>query len=353
MRATFKRVSAKISMNSIPKLLPTTEQKSWQQLLSNTVDSPAELLNILELPDNLLKGAQIGHDLFTLKVPLPFVEKMEKGNINDPLLRQVLPLSEEAIQVPGFVSDPLAEMNANPLDGLIHKYKGRVLLILSGACAVNCRYCFRREFPYSENRLGNQQWSNILAYLRADTSINEVIFSGGDPLATSDARLTRMIADLESIPHLSRLRIHTRFPVVIPQRISEELLSILSSSRFDTVMVLHTNHANEIDNELGQRVQQLKKHGVTVLNQSVLLKGVNDNLEALTQLSESLFSQGILPYYLFAFDPIKGAAHFDVPDEKAIKLHHKLQAELPGYLVPKLAREIPERTSKTLLHTSQ
>ena len=336
-------------MNSIPKLLPITENQTWQQLLSNTVDSPEELLKLLDLPINLLEGALKGHQLFALKVPLPFVQKMETGNPQDPLLRQVLPLGEEGQDVPGFVSDPLGEMNANPLDGMIHKYKGRVLLILSGACAVNCRYCFRREFPYSDNRLGSEQWNNILDYLQADFSIKEVIFSGGDPLATSDARLQRMITDLDSIPHLTRLRIHTRLPIVIPQRITPELVEILYGNRFDTALVLHANHANEIDDELGSKIQLLKENQITVLNQSVLLKGVNDTLEDLKNLSETLFHHGILPYYLFTLDPVKGAAHFDVPDQQAIQLHQQLQAELPGYLVPKLAREIPERPSKTLL----
>jgi EF-P beta-lysylation protein EpmB len=336
-------------MNSLPNILQISDKPSWQQLLGNTVDDPVQLLELLELPESLLDGARLGNSLFSLKVPLPFIQKMEKGNPHDPLLRQVLPLGQEEQDVPGFISDPLGEMNANPLDGMIHKYKGRVLLILSGACAVNCRYCFRREFPYSDNRLGSEQWDKILDYLRADSSIKEVIFSGGDPLATSDSRLQRIIKDLESISHLTRLRIHTRLPIVIPQRITAELVEILSGNRFDTTLVVHANHANEIDDELGSKVQFLKENQVTVLNQSVLLKGVNNSLEDLKNLSETMFHHGILPYYLFTLDPVKGAAHFDVPDQQAIHLHQQLQAELPGYLVPKLAREIPERPSKTLL----
>jgi EF-P beta-lysylation protein EpmB len=265
-------------------------------------------------------------------------------------LRQILPIEAEAQQIPGYVTDPLAEMSANHHEGLIHKYKGRVLIILTGACAINCRYCFRRHFPYQENKLGPKQWQQVLKYLNDDESISEVIFSGGDPLATSDNRLAQMITDLEKIPHLTRLRIHTRLPIVLPQRITPEFTSILENSRFDTVMVLHANHPNEIDNETGRITSQLKKANVTVLNQSVLLKGVNDCVETLKTLSEKLFHAGILPYYLFTLDPVQGAAHFNVDDKQAIQLFSELQTLLPGYLLPKLAREIPERPSKTLLH---
>lgn len=325
------------------------EEPGWQHLLSHTIDDPADLLSYLELPESLLDGAKQGSQLFQLKVPKPFADKIEKGNPDDPLLRQILPLADEIQDVPGYVSDPLAEMDANHSDGLIHKYKGRVLLILSGACAVNCRYCFRRHFPYQENRLGTDQWQKVLNYLNADNTISEVIFSGGDPLATSDQRLEKMIADLEQIPHLKRLRIHSRLPIVIPQRVTDRFISTLQRSRFQTVMVLHANHANELDDTLHQSILKLKAAQVTVLNQAVLLKGVNDNVPALRKLSEALFEHSILPYYLFTLDPVKGAAHFNVPDSKAMDLHALLQAELPGYLVPKLAREIPGKAHKTLL----
>lgn len=336
-------------MNSISNSIPVTEETDWQQLLSHTIDDPKELLDLLDLPLSFLNGAKQGNDLFSLKVPKPFLQRIEKGNPNDPLLRQVLPLDAESSDIPGYVTDPLAEMAANHSDGLIHKYHGRVLLILSGACAVNCRYCFRRHFPYQDNRLGSEQWQQVLEYLNADSSITEVIFSGGDPLATSDKRLCRMIADLEEIPHLKRLRVHTRLPIVIPQRVTSELTTLFAKSRFDIAMVLHANHANELDQQVEQASADLRAVGVTVLNQAVLLKGVNDSLTALTELSEKLFHFGILPYYLFTLDPVKGAAHFDIPDDKAVELHKKMQATLPGYLVPKLAREIPGERSKTLL----
>lgn len=339
-------------MNSFPKALQIDDNTTWQQLLSHTINDSQQLIDLLGLPQDYLEGANTGAAEFSLKAPLPYLRKIKKGDINDPLLRQILPLEAETDKISGYVTDPLAEMNANHRDGLIHKYKGRVLIILTGACAINCRYCFRRHFPYQENRLGPAQWQQVLEYLSNDDSISEVIFSGGDPLATSDERLQRMITDLESIPHLKRLRIHTRLPIVIPQRITNAFTAILQQSRFDTVMVLHANHPNEIDREISHIVSRLKAANVTVLNQSVLLKGVNDCVETLRELSEKLFHSGVLPYYLFTLDPVQGAAHFNVSDKQALKLFTELQTLLPGYLVPKLAREIPDRPSKTLLHIS-
>lgn len=325
----------------------------WQTLLSQTLSSPAELFRYLEMSDadsqRLLEDANAASLEFALRIPKPWLDRIEKGNLNDPLLRQVLPLGEELKDVPGYVSDPLAEMESNPHNGLIHKYKGRVLIILTSACAINCRYCFRRHFPYEDNRLGPDQWQQVLTYLQDTTSVSEVIFSGGDPLVSSDKRLQQMISDLEQIPHLQRLRIHTRLPVVLPQRVTRELCQILQNSHLQTVVVVHSNHANEIDQDVTNAVTGLRQAGVTVLNQAVLLRGVNDSVQALKSLSETLFSSGILPYYLFTFDPVKGAAHFDVPDDEARQLMQALQAELPGYLVPKLAREIPGRSAKTLL----
>ncbi len=329
--------------------LPVTLLDDWQQLLSHTIDDPAELLRLLELPDALLAPARAAAGDFPLRVPRPYLNRIRKGDPDDPLLRQVLPLGAERLQVPGYVTDPLAEMAANHRDGLIHKYKGRVLLILTGACAINCRYCFRRHFPYDDNRLGPEQWLQVLEYLRQQPQVNEVIFSGGDPLATSDKRLARMILDLADIPHLSRIRVHSRLPVVIPQRITDSLVEALTGTRLQSVMVLHANHANEIDAEVDLAVNRLKRAGVTVLNQSVLLRGVNDSVEALQTLSERLFAAGVLPYYLFVLDAVAGAAHFDVSDDEAKALMQALQAELPGFLLPRLAREIPGRPSKTLL----
>ncbi len=326
---------------------------TWQTLLSQTLESPEALIRYLQLPDSLLEGADRASLEFAMRIPKPWLDRIEKGNPDDPLLRQVLPLSEELNDVPGFIRDPLDEINSNPVDGLIHKYNGRVLVILTSACAINCRYCFRRHFPYAENRLGPQQWQKVLDYIAADASITEVIFSGGDPLVASDARLQQLISDLEQIPHLTRLRIHSRLPVVLPQRITETLTGILKQTRFNVVTVIHSNHPQELDDGVAAAVQRLKQAGVTVLNQAVLLRGVNDHIDTLKLLSETLFDIGVLPYYLFTFDPVKGAAHFDLPDEEAKQLLGQLQDLLPGYLVPKLAREIPGRGAKTLLFTGQ
>ncbi|MEH6575875.1 MAG: EF-P beta-lysylation protein EpmB [Amphritea sp.] len=324
-------------------------QENWQSILSQTIDSPRELINYLQLPDELIDPAEKACKGFPLRIPLPYLQRISKGNPNDPLLKQVLPLGTELIPVAGYVTDPLAELGSNPSNGVIHKYKGRVLLVLTGACAINCRYCFRRHFPYQDNRLGPEQWQQALNYIQADNSIEEVIFSGGDPLVSTDNRLSRMIADLEQIQHLKRLRIHTRLPVVIPQRVTGQLTDILFNTRLKTVVVLHINHPNEIDATVTSAVQRLKTADTTVLNQAVLLKDVNDSVPTLKQLSERLFDSGILPYYLFTFDPVAGAAHFDIPDAEAQQLMQQLHKELPGYLVPKLAREVPGKGAKTIL----
>ncbi|WP_417581845.1 EF-P beta-lysylation protein EpmB [Nitrincola sp.] len=329
--------------------IPFTQLRSWQDELRDAITDPAELLSHLELSTDLLEAAIQADALFGLKVPRPYLARIEKGNPLDPLLLQVLPQHQETQPQPGYSEDPLAEQQANPLPGLIHKYTHRVLLVLSGACAINCRYCFRRHFAYQENQLGKQQWLQILNYLRQHPEVDEVIFSGGDPLATPDTRLQRMIQDLEQIPHLERLRIHTRLPVVIPSRITPTLLSALSSTRLQSLIVLHINHPNEIDDGVRQASRLITQQNIPLLNQSVLLKGINDSVSVQKTLSKTLFAAGILPYYLFLFDPVVGAAHFDLPEVQAKDLAAKLQAELPGYLMPRLAVEIPGKASKTLL----
>lgn len=321
----------------------------WQHELRQAVTDPAQLLAELELPAALLEGALQAHRQFALKVPRPYLRRIRKGDPDDPLLRQILPLQQELLAVPGFGPDPLAEAAANKAPGVIHKYSDRVLLILSGACAINCRYCFRRHFPYADNQLGGAAWQAALDYLHQQPQVHEVIFSGGDPLATPDRRLARMITELEQIPHLQRLRIHSRLPVVIPQRVTPELVGRLADSRLRTTLVLHINHPQEIDTAVRLALRPLRQAGITLLNQAVLLKDVNDNLAVQKTLSETLFSEGILPYYLFVLDAVAGAAHFDISDEAARRLVGRLQTVLPGYLVPRLAREIPGRPSKTLL----
>lgn len=326
-----------------------TQQASWQRQLSNAIRDPAELCSRLDLPATWLPGASAGHALFTICVPEAFLHRITPGDPHDPLLRQVLPLNEETLTPPGFVADPLAEADHQPAKGVIHKYAGRVLLIASPNCAVNCRYCFRRHFPYDEHRPSRAQWQEALDYLRADTSLQEVILSGGDPLAANDRQLAWLVGELEKIPHLKRLRIHTRLPVVIPDRIDTALLEWLGDTRLQKVMVLHINHANEIDASVEQACARLKNAGVTLLNQSVLLEGINDSVDALATLSERMFEAGVLPYYLHVLDPVQGAAHFDVCDAKARELIAGLRERLPGFLLPRLVREIPGEASKTPL----
>lgn len=319
----------------------TVDSLSWQEQLAASIRDPNQLLQLLELDPELLGGALAGHGDFPLRVPLAYLQRIERGNLNDPLLRQVLPLGTELLATPGYSADPLEEQNANPVPGLVHKYHGRVLLIVSPNCAINCRYCFRRHFPYGDNKPGRGEWQQALGYIAADDSISEVIFSGGDPLAASDRQLQWLVEQLESISHLKRLRIHTRLPVVIPDRITEHCLQWLADSRFLTTMVIHSNHANELDHHVDSALQRLRKAGITLLNQAVLLAGINDSAEVLGRLSERLFECGVLPYYLHQLDRISGAAHFAVSDREARQLHQQLMATLPGYLVPKLVREIP------------
>ncbi len=328
---------------------PLAPPPAWQAQLSGAIRDPAELCRRLGLNEAWRPGAEAGHALFEVRVPEAFLSRMRPNDPADPLLRQVLPLGEEALPTPGYVNDPLEEAAHTPARGLIHKYAGRVLLITSPACAVNCRYCFRRHFPYGDNSPSRAQWEATLDYLRSDPTIVEAILSGGDPLAASDRQLAWLVDRLGAIPHLKRLRIHTRLPVVIPDRIDDALLEWLGATRLQTVVVLHINHANEIDDAVVEACERLKAAGVTLLNQSVLLRGVNDGMDALAALSERLFEAGVLPYYLHVLDPVAGAAHFDVPDEEARGLVAGLRDMLPGFLVPKLVRETPGGASKTPL----
>lgn len=285
---------------------------------------------------------------FSTRVPQPFIDKMVPGDPNDPLLLQVLASAREDQPVANYSLDPLQETQTNH-PGLLHKYHGRVLLILASACAVNCRYCFRRHFPYQDKMASGKQMEKAFDYLRNDSSISEVILSGGDPLMVNDEFLAHLTNELSAIPHLRRLRVHTRLPVVIPQRITQKLCDTLNSTRLDCSMVLHINHANEIDFLLTSHLDDLRAAQVTLLNQGVILKNINDNLNSLIELNEALFSAGILPYYMHCLDKVAGAAHFDLPYEKAKQLFVQLRNRLPGYLVPRLAIEEPGEAAKTIL----
>jgi len=323
------------------------ETPEWKKALKNAVSSVPELLSYLGLSEVDLN--MDCNSSFPLRVPKPFMALMEKGNANDPLLRQVLPVNEERLNVPGFTQEPLMEGEFNPVPGIIHKYHGRVLLITTPVCAVHCRYCFRRHFPYEDNNPGKKQWQNSLAYIAKDSSISEVILSGGDPLACDDRHLAWLVQQIEAIPHVRRLRVHTRLPVVIPSRIDESLLSWLSATRLSVSMVLHVNHPNETRGDLKYAVARLQQLGIVVLNQAVLLRGINDASETLIDLSESLFAIGILPYYLHLLDPVAGASHFDKDLTSAQTLFREMQKKLPGYLVPRLVRDVPGEHAKVTI----
>lgn len=320
---------------------------SWQEQLTDIIRDPKELIDLLGLSSQQLPTALLASECFSLRVPRAYAKRIEYGNIDDPLLRQVLPLGDELLAAPGYSADPLGEAATNPLPGLIHKYKGRVLLLVSTNCAINCRYCFRREFPYSDNKPSRKHWLQVFDYIANDDSINEVILSGGDPLTAPDNQLAWLVEQVVAIPHIRRLRIHTRLPVVVPSRIDERCLAWLTNHRLQTVVVIHSNHANEIDDEVRAALSRLKAAGVTLLNQAVLLKGVNDSVAALSELSETLFACGVLPYYLHLLDKVNGAAHFEVPESEARALYQALLAELPGFLTPTLVREIAGESSKT------
>ena len=333
--------------NIIPRIAPTWQRENWQKAMAQSIRDPASLLQQLELPVDLLPAAIQAAQQFPLRVPLSYLARMEKGNPNDPLLRQVLPLQAELQEHPDFVSDPVGDLNATAVPGLLHKYEGRALLITTGACAVHCRYCFRRHYPYQQGSISSGQLDEVLTYLAQDTSITELILSGGDPLSLSNERLHSLQQRIGTIPHIKRLRLHTRLPVVLPERIDSGFLDWIAQCPQQLVMVIHCNHPQEIDSDVASALQSLQQLGVTLLNQAVLLRGINDELACQQQLSERLFEVGVLPYYLHQLDRVMGAQHFEVSDAHAIALHTALRHHLPGYLVPRLVREIAGKAAKT------
>ena len=320
----------------------------WLYELKKSYTRPEDLLSALQLDDSAYADDIKARQLFSMRVPRPFVQQMNIGDPNDPLLRQVLPLVDEFRVEPGFHKDPLDEQSS-PANGLLHKYHGRVLLILQGGCAVNCRYCFRRHFPYDELTISQRQIDDTLDYIKQNPEVNEVILSGGDPLMAKDERLHKLVQELEALPQLTRLRIHSRLPVVIPSRLTDGLLTSLTQSRLQVVLVIHANHANEISNDLSAALKKWHNAGIHLLNQSVLLRGVNDSSDALCRLSETLFRANVLPYYLHQLDKVEGASHFEVSDDKAQQLWLDMTQQLPGFLVPKLVREQARKPSKTAI----
>jgi len=321
----------------------------WQRELSQSFTSPDELGRALNLSNEWIQQNSQARQLFPMRVPRPFAALMEPGNPADPLLLQVLPLQQEFEPAPGFNQDPLEEQALSGPTGLLHKYKSRVLIVLRGGCAVNCRYCFRRHFPYHEHHVSRRELEDIDTYLSQHQEVNEVILSGGDPLMARDDHLAAIVQRIEAHPHITRIRIHTRLPVVIPQRLTAKLASVLSSTRLDAAIVLHINHHQEISVTLQEKLKIYRAQGIWLFNQSVLLRGVNDTVACLTTLSEQLFRAGILPYYIHQLDRVAGAAHFEVPEENARLIMQGLLEELPGFLVPKWVREIGGERSKTPL----
>lgn len=333
----------------IPQSPPVKTKQSWQSSLADAVSDADELLAQLGL-----SGALAGMDKakirqFPLRVPQSYINKMRFGDKQDPLLKQVFPLIDESLDVEGYNSDPVGDQLAVTSPGMLQKYQGRALLVTTGACAIHCRYCFRRHFPYSDSNPLASQLNDTLAQINADSSINEVILSGGDPLSLSDDKLARLVAELEQIPHLKRLRIHTRLPVVLPERIDSRLLDWIAHCKLKVVMVIHANHANEIDEEAELALLKLQQAGCQLLNQAVLLKGINDSVAALVDLSERLNDVNVMPYYLHLLDKVAGAHHFDVTEAIAIELMDEVRKQMPGYLVPRLVREIQGEASKTVI----
>ncbi|GLQ01238.1 EF-P beta-lysylation protein EpmB [Pseudoalteromonas tetraodonis GFC] len=320
--------------------------KNWQKELANVVTCPKVLLEMVGLSSQVHENDIKARSLFPVRVPLPFIKKIRHGDANDPLLLQVMPRHQEFLTKSGFNKDPLLEQDNNQ-PGLLHKYKSRVLVMFKTGCAVNCRYCFRRHFPYQENQLNKRSLIDALSYIQADKNINEVILSGGDPLMAKDDAISWFLDELEQIPQIKRMRIHSRLPVVIPARITEQLCERLAKSPLKVIFVNHINHANEIDSDFKNAMNMLKQANVLLLNQAVILKDVNDTVDAQINLSEALFDTDVMPYYLHLLDKVEGASHFDIDEAQAIKIMAELLEALPGFLVPKLVREIGGQKSKT------
>jgi EF-P beta-lysylation protein EpmB len=324
---------------------PTT----WQQEFADSITDPAELAEILHLPRDWLAGARAAAASFGLRVPRSFVARMQPGNLADPLLRQILPIGAELDRTPGYVSDPLHEDEAGLAPGLLKKYAHRALMITTEACAVHCRYCFRREFPYADQQGDLGRWREAISAIAADSSIREVILSGGDPLSLTNARLRSLSDAMKPIAHVEWLRIHTRNAIVLPSRVDDSFVEWIASLPWRVTVVLHVNHANELQGDAADAISKLRSTGALLLNQAVLLRGVNDEAETLIALSKRLHDLGVAPYYLHLLDRVNGTAHFEVNEARGKELVTAMAETLPGFLVPKLAREVPGREAKTVL----
>lgn len=326
-----------------------TRRAQWQVDLAAAIRKPDTLIRRLGLPDQLSHSVARGAMSFRLLVPESFLARMEFGNVGDPLLRQVLPTGDELADAPGYSADAVNELPARPAPGLIRKYPGRVLLIAHGACAVHCRYCFRREYPYAQEPRRADEWQPAFDVIESDPTIREVILSGGDPLMLTDSRLGEMIERIQAISHVDRLRIHTRLPIVLPSRVTSGLITMLTESRLQSIVVVHANHANELVGDCRAALRKIVSSGIPTLNQAVLLRGVNDSVDAQIALSEKLCGTGVMPYYLNQLDRVTGAAHFEVPFTEGVRIIERMRERLPGYAVPRYVADEPGVPHKTVI----
>ncbi|MXW54507.1 MAG: EF-P beta-lysylation protein EpmB [Gammaproteobacteria bacterium] len=321
------------------------DEDEWRSILHESIRDAKTLRSVLGLKQD--ETEWLDKPTFEIFVPRPFLARIEPRNPKDPLLLQVAPSVQEQTEAAGYTADPLKEGDSMIAPGVLRKYQGRVLYIVASACPIHCRYCFRRHFPYREHRTASIE--PLLKVLNTDSSIFEVILSGGDPLILPNDQLEKIISEIGMVPNVRSVRIHTRFGVVLPQRITPGLLGVLRAERLKIVVVMHVNHPNEIDEKVQSATNALVTSGVTLLNQSVLLKGVNDSARVLEQLSWKLFEIGVLPYYLHLLDKVAGTSHFDLPEQRALSIYRRLQSRVPGYLAPRLVREIPDRGAKTIV----
>ena len=315
-------------------------QNNWQESLSNATTDPKQLFERLQLDPTLIEnGTFEATKDFKLFVTDSYLKKIKPGDLKDPLLLQIMPQAQELVEHIAYRQDPLQENEANPVPGMLHKYHGRALLITTGHCAINCRFCFRRNFPYQDQHLSTENRNAIFSYLGANPDISEVILSGGDPLVLNNKSLEKLFLELEQVKSIKRVRIHTRIPLVLPERVDESLISLLSNTRLKVVMVIHCNHPQELDQSSRKALKILKNICHSLLNQSVLLKNINNNVATLLELQEALFDNGVQSYYLHILDKVKGAAHFDIPLEEAKELYAQLSEKCSGYMLPKLVME--------------
>jgi len=342
-------VEVSILTSSEPSVRAFSAEPSWRGEVRDAVRDAGELCRRLQLPEDLAGSAAAAAGQFPVFVPPSYLSRIQLGNPQDPLLKQVLPVSEETAQVEGYVADPVGDAAAALQPGVLQKYAGRALLIATGACAVHCRYCFRRHFPYDEAPHGAVEWESALDSIAADSSIQEVILSGGDPLMLVDGQLAGLVERIAAIPHVDRLRVHTRLPVMIPSRVTDELFAWLTGTRLTPVMVIHANHAQELDDQVASSLQRLQQAGAMLLNQAVLLRGVNDSTDTQAELCQRLIELRVVPYYLHQLDRVAGAAHFEVPVEAGRQIVKELRARLPGYAVPRYVQEIPGELNKVVL----